>query len=137
VLWTNVEPLALLLHQTPHVARLTQSYMRLLLVGTPAFFAFEALRRFLQVQRVVSPMLHATLFADVIHPGLCWLLSRTAGLGVAGIALATSLSYSLMLCYLLAVVLLRRPHQRDTWGGWTWHAFRELKPYLRLAIPGA
>lgn len=50
ILWINAEPILLGLGQDPFIARGTQSFLRLMILGMPAYIAFESLKKYLQCQ---------------------------------------------------------------------------------------
>jgi multidrug resistance protein, MATE family len=83
-LWWNAESVLLALRQPSDAAALAAQYCRRLIVSLPFVFAFEALRRFCQVQGVVNPMLYVSIVADVLHPFWCWLYIYKLGLGFEG-----------------------------------------------------
>jgi MATE family multidrug resistance protein len=135
-LWINVQPLLLALRQPPAVAALMQRYMTVLVCGLVPYFGFETLRRFLQVQQVVSPMLVATCVGDAVHPLLCLVLHDTAGLGLVGVAWATVTTSWIMLFTLLGHLVWFRPHHPGTWPGFSRDALVDIRPFLALAVPG-
>lgn len=164
VLWWNAESVLLALRQPPDAAALAARYCRRIIVSLPAFLAFEALRRFCQVQGVVRPMLIVSVAADALHPLWCWLYIYKLKFGFVGAgaslpyrhsfaslphlrsfdaycfalcsAWATVTSYTLMFVLMLAYLKLFRPHTAATWQGWSTEMFTVLGSYVKLAIPG-
>ena len=70
------------------IAALCGEYMRYLSVGLVPFFAFEAMREFLQAQHVIAPVLRVTAMGNAVHIASCWLLVNKAGWGLSAIALS-------------------------------------------------
>lgn len=50
ILWINAEPILLALGQERYIARGTQSFLRVMILGMPAYIAFESLKKYLQCQ---------------------------------------------------------------------------------------
>ena len=132
----GVGPLLVLVGQPPEVAALAELYVRVVAAGLPGMVLFEGLKRWLQCQQIVSPMLYTACAVLPLHVGLCWALVFPLGLGFAGAAAATALSYWLLPAMLLLGLWLWPPHAPATWPGLSSEALLELRPYLRLAVPG-
>lgn len=143
-LWWFAEPLLLLAGQPADVAALAASYTRLSLPCLPAFALFEASRRFLQVQGVVTPMLWVSAGVNAVHPLLNWALiggcggSCGSGMGFNGAPVATVLSQWLLALGLAALMAARKPHDTRTWTGLSKEAlsWNGLVEYLKLGVPG-
>ena len=136
VLWWYTEPLLLKLRQPPEVAHYASQYAKRLISSLPCFAAFEAVRRFCQVQGVVKPMLVVAVIVDVLHPLWCWLYIYKLELGFAGAAWATVTSHIVNFLFMMTYLMVIRPHKPETWPGWTTQAFQGLGEYMKLAIPG-
>ncbi len=120
------------------VDQIAGGYMLRLMPGLVAMCGFEALRRFLQVQLVVRPVMYAAGVVSVLHPLWTWLLVHHLDLGVHGAAIATSVSQCLLLGTLLTYVVVVRPHAPGTWCGLQPRAaVAQLREFVKLAVPGA
>ena len=134
LLWIFVEDILLALGQEPVPSKYAAVYARTLCFGIPAFMCFEAMKRFLQAQAVVNPMLYVVGVAAVLHPLWCWLLS--ANFGFIGIPISTCITFWTMALLLLFYILLRRPHRPETWPGFNGLEARSCwGEYLKLALP--
>ncbi|KAK3121886.1 hypothetical protein QOZ80_8BG0662380 [Eleusine coracana subsp. coracana] len=122
--------------QDPEIAAAAASYIRGL---TPALFVYGPLNchvRFLQAQNVVLPVMLSSGATAAAHVPVCWLLVRALGMGSAGAALATAVSYLCNLCF-LAIYVRLSPRCRTTWTGFSREAFRGVPDFVRLAVPSA
>lgn len=138
-LWHSQAGLSLL-GQEPAVAELAQSYNRFKLPTVPCFLVYTALRQYLQGRTLMAPPTWVIWGANVLHIPLNWaLIFGHAGLpafGVAGAAIASSLSTLLMLVCLGLVTKLCDLHV-GAWRPWSRDCLdpRGLRHVLRLGLP--
>ncbi|KAI8093413.1 mate-domain-containing protein [Halteromyces radiatus] len=136
MIWWNATWILLKLNQEEDIAIYTGLFMRYLLIGAPAYIAFEAVKKYLQAQGIMYASTYCLLIASPINVGLNYLFVNTFGLGFIGAPLATSCSYWLMLLLLLCYINISG-HGKEGWGGWNWKECRKnWGSFLRLAIPG-
>jgi len=79
---------------TERSSRLTAEALRFYILGLPAFFALPVCVRTLQVFRRLGWIAGLSAFSLLLNAGLNYLFVLRAGMGVKGIALATSLTYA-------------------------------------------
>lgn len=132
----GVGPLLVLVGQPAEVAALAEVYARVVAAGLPGMVLFEAVKRWLQCQQIVSPMLYTACAVLPLHVALCWALVYPLGMGYEGAAAATALSYWLLPAVLLLGLWRCPPHAPATWPGLSSEALSELGAYMRLAVPG-
>ncbi|KAI9497640.1 mate-domain-containing protein [Zychaea mexicana] len=136
-IWWNATRVLLALNQEPELADLAGLFLRYLLLGAPAFIAFEALKKYLQAQGIM----HASTYVVMIASPLNFVINYTlvhvepVRLGFIGAPIATSLSYWLM--FILLVLYTWKVQGKEAWGGWSAEALKNWGPFLRLAVPGA
>ncbi|ORX54471.1 MATE efflux family protein [Hesseltinella vesiculosa] len=135
--WLNTTPILVhLLHQEYEVAYFTGIFMRYLLIGAPAYIAFEAVKKFLQAQGIMQVSTYCLLVTTPINMVLNYLFVDTLALGFIGAPLATSCSYWLMLALLIGYMVVSGQGMAG-WGGWHWkECLSDWQPFLRLAFPG-
>ncbi len=135
----GVEKILLYLHMKADIARLASSYARWMIPTLITNSIFESLKRFLQTQNIVTPMLYVTLIAAASHIGTGWLFIYVFGMGVRGAAIANGITSSQMMIMLLLYTVYFRPYNIKTWAGFSLKAisFSQMLHYLRFAIPGA
>lgn len=130
------EKALLLLNQDPAVALLAESFSRTLIIGMLPSFYYEAVRRALTSAGIALPQAIAGLAAVSVLAVLDFTFVASMHLGAVGSAIAVSIANFSMLGTFVAVA----------WGLGAWdrywvppsrEAFKELWPFLRLAIPGA
>lgn len=130
------EPVFILLHQNPDVAKMASLYLRFQIPGLFATAYSQCLLRFFQTQSVVIPPVVCSAVPLVIDMVLTYLLVHTLGLGVMGASLAGSIS--LWISFIMLVMYVNRSERfRSTWEGLSVEAFQYVFPILKLAIPSA
>jgi len=136
-LWFFAEPLLVLLRLDAELAALTAQFVRLMMPALPLYAAVECVKRWLQVQSIVWPILGAAVVAVLVGALSAYLLVVVLGLGFAGAPLALVATYVAFLAALLAYVRWSRVYER-TWSGWRLReAVRDLLPFLRLGAAGS
>ena len=113
------------------------TFLRYLLLGAPAFIAFEGLKKYLQAQGIMQASTYVLMIASPLNFVMNYTLVHVEPvcLGFIGAPIATSISYWIMLILLVLYTWKVKGH--EAWGGWTSEAFKNWWPFLRLAIPGA
>lgn len=121
----------------PELANMSQTYLRVLILGAPGLLFFETGKRFLQAQHifhagtwvlaVLVPVNYVCNYYLVWHPQY--------GLGFVGAPLAAAVGYWLIAALMLLYVVF--VDGRQCWGGLDFSkTFHNWLPMLRLAIPG-
>ncbi|KAL6193732.1 hypothetical protein ACLB2K_034816 [Fragaria x ananassa] len=105
LLWVNLEPLMLILHQNPDITRIAGLYCRFAIPDLIANSLLHPLRIFLRSQSITWPLMWCTLLATILHLPLTFFLTFTLSLGVKGIAISTFLSNFITLFFLLGYIL--------------------------------
>ena len=118
-----IRPLAYVLGSTPTILPYTVSYLRIILFGAPAMTASLVLNNQMRFQGSAFYAMIGIVSGAVINIALDPFLIFVCGMGVAGAALATTISQYLSFCFLLLMV--RR-------GGNIRIHFRNFKPSLHF-----
>lgn len=132
------EALLLMIGQHAQVAAFAGRFSQILLPGIPAMYVYEMLKKVMQAQNVVLPMVYIAVISNVLNLVLGVYLTFYTSLGFDGTAIARLLSeMALPLC--LIPYFLRNPHiPAEWWPGWrTKEALNHLGIFLKLGIPGA
>jgi len=138
--WLFTERGLILIGQDPGLAPLAERYALLNLPGLLPFFVFIVLRSYLQGREIVRPAMWLMLAANVFNFFANWVLVfgelGVPELGLAGSAIATSLSRTLM-CIALALWIVKGKLHVGAWSGWTRRAFERkgLRAVLGLGLP--
>ncbi|KAF7977855.1 hypothetical protein HWV62_2619 [Athelia sp. TMB] len=140
VIWIFAEPILLALGQPELVSRDVQKYLRLLIVGAPAYIGFESVKKYLQCQGIMRASTVVLLLVFPINVGITIALVHYTPLGLLGSPLALSLTYWLSFALLsLYAALSPTVRANDTWAGFQLKAIFEPHScwiFLKLAIPG-
>lgn len=135
IVWWNCTKLLLSLNQDPQLAYQAGLFLRCLMLGAPAFIAFEATKKFLQAQGIMQASTYVLMIVSPLNLVLNYTLVYLPPfqLGFMGAPLATSFSYWLMLT--LLVCYIKFVKGGEAWGGWTRECFTGWIPFLKLSIP--
>lgn len=136
ILWFYSEPILILLHQEPAIAKMAGLYLRYLIPALYAYAFLQCLLRFLQTQSVVIPLVICSLVPLILHVGLAYLLAHHTPLGFKGAALAASISLWISFI-MLALYVNYSKKFRHTWEGFSMECFQHVLPNMKLAIPSA
>ncbi|KZP31569.1 MATE efflux family protein [Athelia psychrophila] len=140
VVWIFAEPILLALGQPELVSRDVQKYLRVLIVGAPAYIGFESVKKYLQCQGIMRASTVVLLLVFPINVGVTIALIHHTPLGLLGSPLALSLTYWLSFG-LLSLYAAFSPTVRanDTWAGFQLKTILDPRScwiFLKLAIPG-
>jgi MATE family multidrug resistance protein len=135
--WCFIDRLLVLIGQPPDAAHLAGRYLRISIASIPAVILYECLKRFLQSQRVMHPMLWCSIVTAGLHPLWLWVLMYRLGLGFDGAPLANIISVYTNFVLLLLIACIGRPFFATSWPGPSREALTGWKEFLKLGIPGA
>ncbi|XP_074518239.1 multidrug and toxin extrusion protein 1-like [Halichoeres trimaculatus] len=130
----NTEPLLLAVKQKPEVARLAQLYVKIFMPALPATFTYALLTRYLQNQGIIWPQVVTGIVVNLFNALTNYIFLYVLDLGVAGSALANTLSQYSLATVLGAYIIWRGLH-KETWGGWSRECLQDWGSYINLAIP--
>ncbi|GMF21572.1 unnamed protein product [Phytophthora lilii] len=131
------EACLLMIGQPAQVAMFAGRFSRILLPGIPFMFVYEMLKKVMQAQNVVMPMVYIALISNLVNLVLGVYLTFYTPLGFDGAAIARLLS-EVVLPLCLIPYYLRNPHiPAEWWPGWqVKEATHHLGTFLTLGIPG-
>lgn len=120
------------------VLYLTQLFLRILILGAPAYIFFACSQRFLQAQGIFEASTGVLFVAAPINIFLSWFLvwNETYGMGYIGAPIATVINFWLMSIFLVLYVVYIDGNK--CWFGlisWS-KMFQQWSELLHLAIPG-
>ncbi|KIK65104.1 hypothetical protein GYMLUDRAFT_240421 [Collybiopsis luxurians FD-317 M1] len=140
ILWTFMEPVLLALGQQGDLARDVQTFLRLLIIGAPAYIGFESMKKYLQCQGIMRASTIILLVVSPINIGLNIGLVHYTSLGLFGSPIALTIVYWLAFLLLGVMIAFSPTHRRNgTWGGLQFRAvlqWRSCATFFRLALPG-
>ncbi len=133
VVWLNAEPILASMIAADSAA-LAATYLRIILLGAPAYAAFEAGKRFVQAQGLFHATTYVLLIAAPTNIVLNWLFVWKFGWGFKGAPLAVAITQNLL--PLLLALYVWRIDGSEAWGGFRRAALKNWGPMVRLALPG-
>ncbi|KAL1372474.1 hypothetical protein AAHE18_01G206700 [Arachis hypogaea] len=104
LLWLNLEPFMLCLHQNPNITRVASIYCRFAIPDLLANSLLHPLRIYLRSKGTTWPLMWCTLLAILLHLPIIILLTFKLHLGVAGVAISSFLANFNTLFFLLLYI---------------------------------
>ncbi|KAJ4414482.1 hypothetical protein N0V85_003133 [Neurospora sp. IMI 360204] len=132
-IWLNAEPILAAMIEKDS-AKLAAQYLRVILLGTPAYAMFEGGKRFVQAQGLFHATTYVLLIAAPANVLLNWLFVWKLGWGFVGAPLAVATTQNML--PLLLLLYVWKVDGRQAWGGFKRAALRNWGPMVRLALPG-
>jgi MATE family multidrug resistance protein len=117
VLWLNAVDILALMIPERRSAELAGIYLRIILLGMPAFVAFEGGKRFVQAQGLFQATTYVLLVAAPANILMNWLLVWRLGLGYVGAPIAVVITQNLL--PLLLFLYVWRVDGSQCWGGFS------------------
>ncbi|KAJ7027903.1 MOP flippase [Mycena alexandri] len=140
IFWWFIEPVLLGLGQSASLSRDVQTFLRVLIIGAPAYIGFESLKKYLQCQGIMGASTGVLVVVFPINLGMNIFLIHYTPLGILGSPLALSFTYWLCFGLLGLWTWTSSTHKQNaTWGGFQPSAVfhrRSCYLFLKLAIPG-
>ncbi|RLN96996.1 hypothetical protein BBJ28_00009115 [Nothophytophthora sp. Chile5] len=132
------EPILLFLGQDEEVSHLARDFSRLMLPGLPFLFLYELVRKVLQAQNILKPLVLIAVAGNVVNAVAGYVLAFHTSLGFNGIAIARSLGNVVLALLLIPYFYWHPEHLRQWWcHGWDLKAaFGYTSLFLRLGFPG-
>jgi MATE family multidrug resistance protein len=111
-------------------------FLQISLIGLPGYAFFEAGKRFLQAQGDFKSGMMVLIICTPLNAFLSWFFAVKLDMGLNGAALGQALANDMcpILLYLYVITLGR--WSLECWGGWSWAAFHEWGPMMRLSTAG-
>ncbi|OWZ21801.1 Multidrug/Oligosaccharidyl-lipid/Polysaccharide (MOP) Flippase transporter [Phytophthora megakarya] len=132
------EDVLLSLGQDAAVARLSGQFSRYMLIGIPFLYIYELLRKVLQAQNIMTPLVIIAAVGNAVNVAAGYGLAYHTSLGFNGIAIGCSLG-NIVLPLMFVPYFLWRPHHLKQWWIHPWDfkaAMGYVRVFLRLGIPG-
>lgn len=131
------EACLLLLGQPADVVAFAGRFSRILLPGIPFMYLYEMLKKVMQAQNVVMPMVYIAVLSNIVNIVLGVYLVFYTSMGFDGAAIARLVS-EIILPLCLIPYYLKNPHiPAEWWPGWQpKEAMHHLGTFLTLGIPG-
>ncbi|CAK4080330.1 unnamed protein product [Aphanomyces euteiches] len=125
------------LGQEPALADLTGTFVRVMLVGYPPLFFFEALKKFVQAVGLTTPMAIMTALGNLLHISLGYYLSQYTSVGYLGPALALSVFEVALLASMVLYATWWNPMYSSWSVEWSWAtAWSHVPQFFHFGVPG-
>jgi len=134
VLWWFSEPILAALVPGEATASLAAHFLRVLILGMPGVAALESGKRFVQSQGLFKATTYALIIGAPLSFFQNWLFVFRFGWGFAGAAAAMAITQNIL--PLLLVLYVWLIDGSGCWNGFTWKAFKNWGPIIKLALPG-
>ena len=135
-MFLNWEKILIKLGQPADSSSAAQKYIMISLPGVLLNSQFEWLRRFLLVQGVYNPILYIMLMALLLHNAFLYISIFTLKLGIFGVAIATTITYSGSFIALSLYVHLKKDLiNRESWHWFDRASIKEIPQLLKYGIP--
>ncbi|KAE8989357.1 hypothetical protein PR003_g17535 [Phytophthora rubi] len=132
------EPILNALGQHAEITHLSRDFSRLMLPGLPFLFLYELVRKVMQTQNVVKPLVIIAVVGNIVNLAAGYVLAYHTSLGFNGIAVGRSLG-NMTLPLLLVPYFWLRPEQLRQWwcNGWNLkEAFSHMGLFWRIGSSG-
>jgi MATE family multidrug resistance protein len=134
LLWYNATAILTSIIPDPETAALAGMYIKVLILGTPGVAAFESGKRFVQAQGLFHATTWVLLVGAPLNIFANWFFVWQMGWGFTGAATAVVFTQNLLPCLLVLYVIFFEGS--DCWNGFSWRAFSNWGPMIKLALPG-
>jgi len=131
ILWWFSEELFLKLGQEPGISHDSAVFLRCLIPGGLGYIYFEAMKKYLQAQGIMSGGTYVLAFTSPLSAALNYLFVYTLNMGLIGAPLATGLAY--WASFVCLVGYAKSVGGLERWGGWNWYCFNSIGTFARLA----
>ncbi|EGD85527.1 hypothetical protein H112_06435 [Trichophyton rubrum D6] len=143
-LWTMTIPIGIFWFFAGHVlkaivpnkevAELAALYLKVAILGAPGYALFEAAKRYVQAQGLFSASLYVLLIGAPANAFMNWFFVWKLEMGFVGAPVAVIVSDNLLPVLLFIYVYFFAG--MECWNGFTYRAFQNWGPMIRLALPG-
>ncbi|QIW99702.1 hypothetical protein AMS68_005220 [Peltaster fructicola] len=116
------------------IAALSGRYLKVLILGAPAYALFESGKRYVQAQGRFEATTYVLLFCAPLNIFLHWLFVWKFEWGFIGCPIAVVITENLMPVLLILYIYFFIG--LECWPGFTRNAFKNWGPMIRLALPG-
>uniref|UniRef100_A0A3Q3X1G6 Uncharacterized protein n=1 Tax=Mola mola TaxID=94237 RepID=A0A3Q3X1G6_MOLML len=125
----NTELILLAVGQEPEVARLAQMYVKIFMPALPV-----SISKTYMTLGIIWPEVFTGFVVNLLNALLNYIFLYPLNLGVAGSAIANTLSQFCMAGILFAYIVCNGLH-KATWAGWSKECLQDWDSYIHLAIP--
>ncbi|KAH6889835.1 mate-domain-containing protein, partial [Thelonectria olida] len=111
-------------------------FLQISIIGLPGYAFFEAGKRFLQAQGDFKSGMMVLIICTPLNAFLSWFFAVKLDMGLNGAAIGQALANDMCPILLYLYVITFGRWSLECWGGWSWAAFHEWGPMMRLSTAG-
>lgn len=134
IIWLSAERILESIVPEKESAQYAGLYLRILLLGAPGYACFESGKRFVQAQGLFTATTYVLLICAPLNAFMNWLFVWHFQWGFIGAPIAVAITDNLLPIFLFLYV--RFVDGRQCWNGFSWKAFHNWGPMVKLALPG-
>ena len=124
------------LNQPPIVAEMAGRFIRLVLPSLPFLFTYELVKKILQAQNIVTPMVYIALIGDIVIVVLGYILCYHTSWGFQGAAIARTIGTAVYPVLLIPYFWKTQLHHQF-WAGWDLRqALQNVAQFLQFGVAG-
>uniref|UniRef100_A0A8C9YWA3 Multidrug and toxin extrusion protein n=1 Tax=Sander lucioperca TaxID=283035 RepID=A0A8C9YWA3_SANLU len=130
----NTESILLAVRQEPEVARLSQMYVNIFMPALPVSISNLSVCTLPSHSGIIWPVVITGVVVNLLNALINYIFLNVLNLGVAGSAVANTISQFSMAGILYGYIMWKGLH-KATWGGWSKECLQDWGSYIHLAIP--
>ncbi|CAH02896.1 uncharacterized protein KLLA0_A06952g [Kluyveromyces lactis] len=134
--WWSETLLTLVMPHEPELIHMTAKFLRVSILGAPAYIIFESLKRFLQAQGIFDAGIYVLMICApwnmFVSYTLVW--NERIGMGFIGAPIAVVLNFWTMVTLLSLYAIYVDGYK--CWGGFNSKSLKHWKALSELAVPG-
>lgn len=136
VWWFSEPILSCVMPNEPELIHLTSKFLRVSILGAPAYIVFESMKRFLQAQGIFDAGIYVLMICAPLNIFMSYTLvwNSRIGMGFIGAPIAVVLNFWNMV--ILMVLYAVYVDGFKCWGGFNKKCLTHWKALAELAIPG-
>ncbi|XP_039137590.1 protein DETOXIFICATION 35-like isoform X1 [Dioscorea cayenensis subsp. rotundata] len=127
-------PILSFLGQQPDIAVLAGRFALLILPHQFAIAISYPCQKFLLTQSKVLPLAYIAFITLALHLGVLWLFTSVLEWGSTGAAIAYDVSSCAAALFQVIYIMF---WCKDAWSGFSWFAFKDLWPFIKLSLSSA
>ncbi|XP_076905098.1 protein DETOXIFICATION 55-like [Bidens hawaiensis] len=116
ILWVNLEPIMLKLHQDPEISHIASLYCRYAAPDLIINCVLNPLRIFLRINGKAWPLMWCSLFSSLLHFPITNTLAITLNLGLQGVAISTIITNLTTSVFILGYMFFTHTHKPEPWS---------------------
>ncbi|KAL8238721.1 hypothetical protein R6Q59_015288 [Mikania micrantha] len=113
IIWVNLEPIMLKLHQDPEITRIAGLYCKYAAPDLIVYCILNPLRIFLRTNGKTWPLMWCSLLSTLLHFPITNILTFTLNLGLQGVALSTIITNLSTSVFILGYMFFNHTHKTE------------------------